>query len=72
MSWFKKLKTFYAEKELSPEEVYIHGFKEGFNKAWEMMMPVMMEGVLKSKKSIEDQAIQETIRRNNGNYQKTH
>lgn len=72
MNWFKDLKTFFIQKEMGPEEVYIHGFKEGFNKAWEMMLPLMVEGVSKSKKMIEDAAIQETLRRNFGNNKKNH
>ena len=71
MNWFKSLKTFYAQKEITPEEVYIKGFSEGFNKAWEMMVPLMMTGVNNSKKVIEDMAIQETLRRNFGNHKKT-
>ena len=59
-----------TEKRTSPSSVWTDAFTSGFNKAWEMMMPLMMDGVLKSKKFIEDQAIQETIRRNNGNYKK--
>lgn len=72
MNWFKNFKTFYLEKDLTPEEVYIKGFSEGFNKAWEMMIPLMMEGVENSKKVIRDMAIDETLRRNFGNNKKTH
>ncbi len=70
MTWFKSLKTFYIEKETTPEEVYIHGFKEGFNKAWDMMLPVMSDGMEKLKKSIKDRAISETLDNLNGNHKK--
>lgn len=61
MSWFKRI---------DPKDAYMDGFKTGFNKAWEMMMPIMMDGVGKSKKFIEDAAIQETLRRNFGDHKK--
>ena len=35
------------------------GFKLGFEKAWDMMIPIMMDGISKMKQQIYDQAINE-------------
>jgi hypothetical protein len=53
------------EAKSSPTNVWTDAFTAGFNKAWDMMLPIMQEGVLKSKKVIEDTAIQETLKRIN-------
>ena len=58
------------EAKSSPTNVWTEAFTAGFNKAWDMMLPIMYDGVLKSKKVIEDTAIQETLRRINGNHNK--
>jgi hypothetical protein len=60
----------FLEAKSSPSNAYITGFNNGFSKAWDMMMPLMTDGITRAKKLIEDNAIQETIRRNNGHYKK--
>ena len=45
---------------LNPEAIWIDGFSVGFQKAWEMMQPLMTDGVLKMKEAIRTQAIEET------------
>lgn len=55
------------EGKNAPSGIWEVAFTAGFSKAWDMMIPLMMEGVYKSKKAIQDAAIEETIRRNNAN-----
>ena len=67
-----KLLSIFSKRRLS-EDIWMAGFKSGFTKAWDMMMPLMMDGVSKSKKLIEDKAINETLTRMaNGYNKKTH
>lgn len=59
------------EAKASPDQVWVSAFGLGFSKAWDMMMPLMNEGNVRSRKIIEDQAIAETVKRmSNGNYKK--
>lgn len=60
------------EAKTSPSNVWVEAFGMGFSKAWDMMAPILMEGVKLSKKSIEDMAITDTLKRMNGNNKKTH
>lgn len=55
------------EAKSHPSSVWTEAFSMGFSKAWDMMIPIMTEGVHKLKKQIEDQAIDETILRMNDN-----
>jgi len=57
------------EAKAHPSTVWAEAFSSGFSKSWDMMMPLMMDGVNRSKKTLIDQAIQETII---GNNKKTH
>jgi len=41
---------------------YMDGFKDGFLKAWDQMMPLMLEGVELQKKQIYKLAIEENLR----------
>ena len=54
-----------AESKNSPSSIWEIAFTAGFSKAWDMMIPLMTDGVQRSKKLIEDTAISETIRRIN-------
>ena len=61
------------EAKASPSNVWAEAFTAGFSKAWDMMLPIMSEGLEKTKKTIEDKAISQTLERlSNGNYKKTH
>jgi len=43
------------------EKVWIDAFNLGFSKAWDMTGQVQMDGILRARKMIEDQAINRTI-----------
>lgn len=60
---FSKSKNKKLEKikVLRDDVAWLEGFNLGFSKAWEMMMPLMRDGVLKMKDAIRDQAIDETL-----------
>lgn len=55
------------EAKASPSNVWAEAMTTGWRMAWDTMQPLLMEGVQKAKKSIEDMAIQETIKRNGNN-----
>lgn len=49
------------EAKASPDSIWTSAFSAGFTKAWDMMQPLMTEGVHKMKQTIRDQAISETL-----------
>jgi uncharacterized protein YwqG len=49
------------EAKASPDKVWCEAFGLGFSKAWDMMADVQMDGLLRSRKLIEDQAISKAI-----------
>ena len=49
------------EAKASPDNVWCSAFSAGFTKAWDMMEPLMTEGVQKMKDSIRSHAIDETL-----------
>lgn len=55
------------EAKASPTNVWCEAFSLGFSKAWDMMLPLQLDGIEKMKKSISDNAISETLRRMNAN-----
>lgn len=60
-----------AETKANPANVWTDAFSLGFSKAWDMMMPMMTQGLSNSKKMIEDAAIQSTLTRiSHGNNKK--
>lgn len=50
------------EAKASPDGVWVEAFTAGFTKAWDMMQPLMTDGVVKMKQTIRDEAIDETLR----------
>ena len=58
------------ESKASPSHVWVTAFTSGWDKAWDMMKPFMTDGLERSKKAIEDAAIQSTLRITNGNNKK--
>ena len=59
------------EAKTSPSNSWLYGFTAGFNKAWDMMIPIMSDGVVKQKKFIEDAAMNRVLEGLNGNNKKT-
>lgn len=49
------------EAKASPDSVWINSFSMGFSKAWDFMLPMFQETVIKSQKHIRDTAINETL-----------
>ena len=45
------------------EAIWIEGFSAGFQSAWNMMAPLMTQGVINMKESIRTEAIEETRKR---------
>ena len=60
-----------AEAKSAPSSVWESAFTCGFSKAWEMMK-LQQEGFEKVKKIVEDKAINDTLRRLNGNNKKAY
>ena len=52
-----------TEAKATPDSVWLVAFAKGYEKAWESMWPVMLDGVQKVKQSIERQAIDATVSR---------
>ena len=52
-----------TEAKATPDSVWLTAFSKGYEKAWESMWPVMLDGVQKVKQSIERQAIDATVSR---------
>ena len=61
-----------SEAKASPSNVWAEAFTCGFNKAWDMVIPIMSEGNERMKKLIEDKAITDTLRRMNGHNTKNY
>ena len=51
-----------VEAKGRPDQIWVTAFTAGFSKAWDMMAPLMTDGVVKMRKTIHDQAIDETLR----------
>lgn len=58
---FSKNKKLEKIKQLRDDVAWLEGFNLGFSKSWDMMIPLMQEGVLKMKDAIRNQAIDETL-----------
>ena len=54
---FKKKRD---QKEL--EAIWVSGFSSGFEKAWDLMAPMMSEAIEKGKDAIRRQAIDESLK----------
>ena len=44
-------------------ETFQDGFASGYRAAWDTMLPLMQEGVVKSRQAIHDTAVEETLAR---------
>ena len=44
-----------------PDIVWVEAFSLGFSKAWDMMMPLMEQGMKEAQVKVRDTAIQETV-----------
>ena len=49
------------EAKASPDNIWVAAFSSGFQKAWETMHPILMDGFRKASDSIRDEAINDTI-----------
>ena len=49
------------EAKASPDNVWVTAFSAGFEKAWDTMQPILMEGFRKAADSIRDDAINDTL-----------
>lgn len=49
------------EAKASPSSMWAEVFTAGFNKAWDMMLPVMTGGIENMKQIIHDRAVDETL-----------
>lgn len=54
------------EAKASPSNVWAEAFTSGFNKAWDMMAPLMEEGSAKVRQSIYDKGVNDTLKRLEG------
>lgn len=50
------------EAKAAPDRVWCEAFSLGFSKAWDMMKDAQMDGLLRVRKKIEDDAINKAIR----------
>lgn len=55
------------EAKAKPDSVWVTAFTSGFNKAWDMMLPLMSDGFNKMKDKIKDDAIEDSIKAFNKN-----
>lgn len=55
------------EAKASPATVWTEAFTLGFSKAWDMMVPLMTQGVAHMEKTIRDKVLEEELGRLNGN-----
>lgn len=53
------------EAKARPDHVWTNAFSLGFSKAWDMMMPMMTDGIDKVKEQIKNQEIESSISRIN-------
>src|SRR3990167_1438834 len=53
------------EAKASPDSVWIQSFSHGFSKAWDMMIPIMTEGIEKVKENIRTEEIDKSLIRVN-------
>lgn len=44
-------------------DIFIAGFSAGFQKAFDMMTPIIKDGLTKSAKILHDEAVDETLKR---------
>lgn len=61
--WFSQSKNKSLEKvkALQNDVAWLDGFSLGFSKAWDMMVPLMTDGVTKMKDSIKSSAIDDCL-----------
>ena len=58
-----KMQIRLTEAKATPDSIWLTAFAKGYEKAWESMWPVMLDGVQKVKQTIEQQAIDATVDR---------
>ena len=51
----------FSASKKAKEDIWLQGFQAGFDKAWDMMMPMFFSGFEKVKKEIADSAKRETL-----------
>lgn len=51
------------KKEVFETEIWLEGFGSGFSKAFDLMQPFIKESVVKLKEQIENQAIDDSLKR---------
>lgn len=44
------------------DQVWMDGFSQGFSKAWDMMMPIMLNGIEKVKDQIRNKAFDDAVK----------
>lgn len=79
---FKKIKEWWLRGRLSRiqtnldikvqihNEIWTTAFSNGFSKAWDMMVPLMTEGIEKAKQKVREEAIERTMKGLEGEIQK--
>ena len=60
-----KVQIRLIEAKASPDSVWAEAFGHGFSKAWDMMLPIMMDGIQKVKDEIRNQEIDNSMPRLN-------
>ena len=64
MSFWCKCNHKDTEK-VSDTSSYTRGFEDGLNRAWDLLIPIMTDGIDKVKKKIFEQATDDAIKRFN-------
>jgi len=59
--WPQSKNKFEKIKALRDDVAWLDGFNLGFSKAWDMMIPLMSNGIDRTKDFIRNSAIEETI-----------
>ena len=58
-----KIQIRLIEAKASPDSIWTSAFSQGVSKSWDMMLPIMMEGIFKLKETIRNQEIDNSIPR---------
>lgn len=52
-----------SEAKASPDNIWTHAFTQGVSKSWDMMIPIMMDGIEKVKEAIRNQEVEASFPR---------
>src|SRR3990167_3794004 len=61
--WFfqSKSKDSFPPDQMRFESVWMNGFSSGFDKAWDVMAPIMVDSIKKAENKIRSKAIDDTL-----------